>query len=130
MAERKGRSPPQFLPPPLSNLEMVAIPFLDPPVTTFIPSSSTFSTWKNCIIEIKRGSGSDEIHHWWLWKEAAAAVAWKSDQPQYEEETEVVAEVSCYKSDLVYFDILEEDDLMNEFNRPVKQVEIPLPKGS
>ncbi|KAL2486506.1 hypothetical protein Adt_31262 [Abeliophyllum distichum] len=44
---------------------------------------------------------------------------------KYEEETEVVAEVSCNISDLVNYNILEEDDFMNEFNRPGKQVEIP-----
>ncbi|KAL2557729.1 hypothetical protein Fot_02468 [Forsythia ovata] len=49
---------------------------------------------------------------------------------KYEEETDGVAEVLYDKSNLVDYDILEEDDFMNEFNKPVKQVEIPLPKGS
>ncbi|KAL2557725.1 Uncharacterized protein Fot_02464 [Forsythia ovata] len=49
---------------------------------------------------------------------------------KYEEETDGVAEVLYDKSNLVHHDILEENDFMNEFNRPVKQVEIPLPKGS
>ncbi|KAL2557553.1 hypothetical protein Fot_02292 [Forsythia ovata] len=68
---------------------------------------------------------------------------------KYEVETEVVAEIPyqhvsvCMgrkarvtkkkkfsKTSNIDYDILEEDDFMNEFNRPVKQVEIPLPKGS